>query len=81
MPNLENGYEFIEGFLDFSQLQPITSELETVSLPAKVGGIRNAEKKFNSINRLAQSELLIVKAQNYLCGTPKLVRTMLFNKT
>ncbi len=50
MLNLENGYELIEGFLDSSQLHSITSELETVSLPAKVDGIRNAEKKFNSIN-------------------------------
>lgn len=79
--NLENGYKLIPGFLTQEQLTPVYHDIETATLAAKSGGIRNAEKKFNAINVLAKSEYLKQQAQKYLTGNPSLVRAILFNKT
>ncbi|WP_085759371.1 phytanoyl-CoA dioxygenase family protein [Oceanicoccus sagamiensis] len=81
MPALEDGYEIIGEFLSHDQLVAIISEIESIELPAKVGGIRNAEKKFSSIRELANSEKLRIQAKKYLSGKASLVRAILFNKT
>jgi len=78
---LENGYEIIENFLTFDQLNFIKKEIDTVRFPAKSGGIRNAEKKYHSIQKLAVSKHVVGQARKYLAGTPCLVRAILFNKT
>ncbi len=81
MPALEDGYEIISEFLSHDQLISISSEIESVELPAKASGIRNAEKKFSSIRDLANSEQLRTQAREYLSGAANLVRAILFNKT
>lgn len=59
----------------------IDQALGTVVLEASQGGIRNAEKKFQTIRDLAHSQLLHRTAAQYLSGKPKLVRAILFDKT
>lgn len=81
MPHLENGYEMIDEFLTRDQLNSINNEIKTISFPAKAGGIRNAEKKYHSIQKLAASKHLATQAKRYLTGVPSLVRAILFNKT
>ena len=81
MTGLENGYEVINEFLTHDQLVSITSEIEAIGFPDKAGGIRNAEKKYHSVQTLAASTQLVSRAANYLTGIPSLVRAILFNKT
>lgn len=81
MPTLDAGYEMISEFLSNDQLTSINREIEAVNFPAKIGGIRNAEKKFSSIRDLVNSEKLYAQAKKYTPGTPSLVRAILFNKT
>ena len=81
MPVLENGFELINDLLSEEEVQYFRKEYSFVNFPSKVGGIRNAEKKFSSIGALALSERLLCKVGCYLNGTPKLVRAILFNKT
>lgn len=81
MPSLDAGYEIIGEFLSRDQLISINNEVESVGLPARAGGIRNAEKKFSSVRDLANSEKLYALANAYLSGAPSLVRAILFNKT
>ena len=81
VPTLEDGYEIISEFISDDQLISISSEIESVELYAKAGGIRNAEKKFSSIRKLANSEKIRNQARKYLSGAASLVRAILFNKT
>ncbi|MCV6624914.1 MAG: phytanoyl-CoA dioxygenase family protein [Cellvibrionaceae bacterium] len=81
MSILENGYEIVDGLLSQGEIKCIKGELEAVGFPAKVGGIRNAEKKFSTIRELAASKKLVALANNYLPGEASLVRAILFNKT
>ena len=81
MPVLDDGYEIIGEFLSHEQIISISREVESVEFPAKAGGIRNAEKKFSSIRKLANSEQLNTQAKKYLSGAASLVRAILFNKT
>lgn len=81
MPTLDAGYDLISEFLSHDQITSINCEIEAVNLPARTGGIRNAEKKFSSIRDLANSEKLYAHANAYLSGAPGLVRAILFNKT
>lgn len=81
MSVLENGFELIDEFLSQGELQSFRKELSSVSFPSKVGGIRNAEKKFSSIGAFALSESFLCKVGVYLTGIPRLVRAILFNKT
>ncbi|TQV65848.1 phytanoyl-CoA dioxygenase family protein [Exilibacterium tricleocarpae] len=81
MPKLEDGYEMVDEVLSPGQLKSIYDEIEAIEPPAKTGGIRNAEKKFSSIRKLAESEKLKVLAKSYLPDSASLVRAMLFNKT
>ena len=81
MPVLESGFELINDLLSEEEVQSFREEFSSFNLPSRVGGIRNAEKKFPSIGALALSERLLCKVRCYLNGTPKLVRAILFNKT
>ncbi|NOQ64194.1 MAG: hypothetical protein GQ582_06755 [Methyloprofundus sp.] len=45
------------------------------------GGVRNAEKKYQSIKNLVSSEKLLNRARNYLLNDPKVVRVIYFDKT
>lgn len=76
-----DGYEILENFLIPSELEPIKSELNHLSLTELTAGIRNADKKFPSINELVHSHKLLTKAGEYLNDKPNLVRVILFDKT
>jgi len=78
---LKDGYELIDGFLTEDQLFSINKNIHSIALPNKLGGTRNAEKKFSSIGKLAASPYLLSAARNYLAGNPSLVRAILFDKT
>lgn len=81
MPALDQGYVMKELFVSLEQVQPIYDEINAIELPANTAGIRNADKKFGSIRKLALSKTLLGKAQEFLEGNPSLVRAILFNKT
>ncbi len=55
--------------------------LPSVPVESKRGGIRNAEKKYPSIQTLVNSVELVSLAGNYISGTPKKVRVIYFDKT
>ena len=78
---LEDGYEIVEQFLSTDQIKYLTKEIEAIALPAKAGGIRNAEKKLSCVRELATSPELIALANSYLPGQASLVRAIFFNKT
>lgn len=80
VPTLEDGYELINEFISQDQLISINSEINTVELKSKTGGIRNAEKRFSSVFELANSEQLKAQAKNYILEPVSLVRAILFNK-
>ncbi len=75
------GFEIVDEFLTQAQLNLVTLEIDSKNLPVNSGGIRNAEKKYSSIHKLALSNCLLERAKGYLTKPPKLVRAILFNKT
>lgn len=81
MAILKDGYELIEHFLTEDQLSSINEELQSIVFSSKLGGIRNAEKKFSSIGELVASPYILNAARDYLAGNPSLVRAILFDKT
>lgn len=78
---LEDGYKIINEFMSVQDMNSILSEIDIVELPMLSGGIRNAEKKFESIYRYVCSDSIIEAVSQYITGSPKLVRVILFNKT
>ena len=76
-----NGFELHTNFIDEQSVQDIINDIEALDSVFPKHGIRNAEKKIPSINQLVTSPLLIEKAKNYLSGSPKLVRVIIFDKT
>lgn len=81
MPFSNNGFEILDNILTASELAPIKFELEQLALPILTAGVRNADKKFPSINALITSTKLLDKAKQYLNGKPSVVRVILFDKT
>ena len=75
------GFEIVDEFLTQAQLNLVTLEIDSKNLRVNSGGIRNAEKKYSSIYKLALSNCLLERAKGYLTKPPKLVRAILFNKT
>lgn len=81
MPFSNNGFEILDNILTASELSPIKFELEQIALSILTAGVRNADKKFPSINTLITSTKLLDKAKQYLNGKPSVVRVILFDKT
>lgn len=77
----KNGFEILDNILTANELTPIKFELEQLTLPILTAGIRNADKKFPSINSLITSKKLLDKAKQYLDSEPSIVRVILFDKT
>jgi hypothetical protein len=75
---LDNGYELIDGFSSAADIDAIRGELDKSEHQVKRGGIRNAEKKLESVNALVLSTKMKQSAEKYLSGEPKLVRVMIF---
>ena len=77
----QNGFEILHNIFTENELFAIKAELSTQTLPHLTAGIRNADKKFPSINSLVSSSKLLNIAKRYLHGSPAIVRVILFNKT
>jgi len=78
---IECGYSLIRSFLSDRQLSDLQRDLADLKLASHSGGIRNANKKFRSIAKLAESDNVLNLAQSYLVQPPQLVRAILFDKT
>ena len=78
---VENGFEIYENFLDQISVKTIINEIESLDSVYPKHGIRNAEKKLNSVKNLVNSTLLRNKAKNYLNAEPQVVRVIIFDKT
>lgn len=81
VPFSDNGFEILNNVVAASDIEFITNEVVSSDIKRRRGGIRNAEKKYHSIQSLVSSKELINKAQGYLSGKPKIVRVIYFDKT
>jgi len=77
----DNGLEIIENFLPQEIIEAIISEVSSYDSSDSKHGIRNAEKKFYSINQLINSDLIQNQAKEILGSPPMLVRSIFFDKT
>jgi len=77
----KDGVEIRDGVLSRRDIGFIASEISLDSDILRRGGIRNLEKKFASIAKLARDRSILQLAQSCLKGTPRLVRALFFDKT
>jgi hypothetical protein len=77
----EHGVEIRRGVLSEGDIQFVISDISLESDKLRHGGIRNLEKKFASIAKLASDSELLGMARYFLGGTPRLVRALFFDKT
>ncbi len=77
----DNGLEIIKNFLPQEMIEEIIHEVSSYEGNDAKHGIRNAEKKFSSINTLIKSQLVQDKAKEILGSSPMLVRSIFFDKT
>jgi len=77
----ENGFEIHSNFLNDEFINEIIDEIEALESDYPKHGIRNAEKKLASVKKLVDSNLLREKAENFLSGSPEIVRVIVFDKT
>ena len=77
----ENGFVLIDDFVEPKYLNAIKKELCNLNFGIQATGIRNAEKKLNSVSHLVRSDLLLGKATDYLAAKVNLVRSIIFNKS
>ena len=78
---LEHGVEIREGVLSERDIRSVISDISLDSETLRSSGIRNLEKKFASIARLAADRAVLGIARQLLRGTPRLVRALFFDKT
>jgi len=82
MSNLEkNGFEILQNFVSQDSMNEIKHEVEAYDALDSKYGIRSADKRFSTIDKLAQSSLLIDKAIEILGSQPQVVRVIYFDKT
>lgn len=81
MSFIENGFEIVDDFIEPSFLESIKSDIELTDSKIKGGGIRNAEKKFSTVQALIDQGILSRLAKSYLGKESNLVRVILFDKT
>jgi len=76
-----DGFEILSDFVSTKNLNVIIEDVVSSDIKKQKGGIRNAEKKYQSIKNLVSSEKLFNRARNYLLNEPKVVRVIFFDKT
>lgn len=64
-----------------NSIKEVIQELESSDAIYPKHGVRNAEKKFRSVQKLVDSDLLRDKAKEFLSGSPEIVRVIAFDKT
>lgn len=81
MSFLEDGFEVLSQFFEQDILAEIISEIETTSFGVASCGLRNAEKKLSSIQKLINSDQLKSKIATYFSSPVQVVRVLVFDKT
>jgi len=76
-----DGVEIRRAVLGADEISSIQAEVAIDHQVLRRTGIRNLEKKFRSIARVAESPTLLTIATRLLSGTPRLVRALFFDKT
>lgn len=81
MNELDQGFKLVEQFVSAEIVNTIIADIEAATKQNSTHGMRNAEKKFESIANLVHSEKLLAKAKSILGKHAHLVRVILFDKT
>jgi hypothetical protein len=76
-----DGVEIRQGFVAARDLRLVASDITLECAVLAKTGIRNLEKKFPSVARLAADPALLGVARELLGGEPRLVRAIFFDKT
>ncbi len=80
--NFENaGYEIVADLISPAKAQALLADLTTQNLKPLSGGIRRIDRLVPQVAELAQSPRLLAVAQQYLPGSPELVRAIYFDKS
>lgn len=80
--NLEaDGFEIMHGLVSDSVISNIVEDVSSGSEQVPRGGIRNANKKYPTIDALARDTAILGVAHLILEGRPRLVRAIYFDKT
>lgn len=80
MNKLMQGFELVKQFISPEIVQTLIDEITISNKSKSPHGIRNAEKKFDCIAKLANSEKIIDQARTILDEEPQLVRAIFFDK-
>ncbi len=80
MNELDKGFILESQFISQETVNILIDEITTSKGLKPLHGIRNAEKKFECIAKLANSEKIMAKARSILGDKPQLVRAILFDK-
>lgn len=76
-----DGVEIRRGVLSLASIEAVTSEISLGCEKLQRYGIRNLEKRFNSVAQLATSPGVLAIASELLEASPRLVRALFFDKT
>jgi ectoine hydroxylase-related dioxygenase (phytanoyl-CoA dioxygenase family) len=77
----KNGIEIISDLVSSDDINSIITQVDNCNESMPKHGIRNAEKKFSSINQLINSKNILNAAHSILGKQPQLVRAIYFDKT
>lgn len=80
MDELEQGFRLESQFISQTTVNTLIDEITKLNELKSPHGIRNAEKKFNCIAKLANSEKIVAQARAILDEEPQLVRAIFFDK-
>ena len=75
------GFTVIDELISADEAQALLSELSELKLEPMRGGIRRIEQLLPAVDELSMSARLISVAQQYLDGSPELVRAIYFDKS
>jgi len=78
---LKQGFTFKKKFIKPELVQTLIDEIKSSNELKAPHGIRNAEKKFDGIAKLAHSEKIKTEARAILGEEPQLIRAIIFDKT
>jgi len=81
MNELDQGFRLESRFISQETINELIGEITNSNNLKSPHGIRNAEKKFDCIAKLANSERIIAQARSILGKEPQLVRAIFFDKT
>lgn len=76
-----HGVEIRKALMSERDIRLVIADISLESKTLRSGGIRNLEKRFASIAKLAADPMLLGVAEKLLGGSPRLVRALFFDKT